>query len=358
MQHYLNKIRQKLLILAGIIALGLSACGVEEPTLEQISDPEVIGQTDSTVNLKLVATINNPNNFEIPVKSVAYEIEVLGKRVGYGVDTLINPLLGEASTDVALRPVVLIPEIATMYKDIIGKNEIDVNITGNYHLKLVNQPFSIPIEKSTSLNIQEYLQQYTENTLQSDAFHIKKVYLPEINQQKRTIIIKTDVAITNQLPIKYTLTDLTINAYPLKGNKAIGTWTLAEEIDVEAGQTEVFTAQYYMNQQSILNMLSNVRENTFRLDGNAKVMVSGGTFTFPVQEQITVPWEEVSKAISKSAQEISKTLEDNNISGKLVDSLMNFIKKQKTIDLKDIDLKDILKYIPKQEQEEEKEKGK
>jgi len=133
-----------------LLALGLPGCSLFVPKLEK--------PTLSVVNVRLMKSdlfhqelrlrmrVQNPNDRELPVKSITYQIDVEGQELAHGMsgDSFVVPALGEAEFDMGVSA-----NMAGMLIKLLGHNgsSVDYRISGRVALS-AGMLRSIPFNES------------------------------------------------------------------------------------------------------------------------------------------------------------------------------------------------------------------
>jgi LEA14-like dessication related protein len=95
-------------ILIALLALGLSSCSLfipklEKPTLSVVNVQLLKGDLWHQ-ELKVRMRVQNPNDRQLPVKGLSYELEVDGQEFAHGMsgDSFVVPAHGEAEFDLSV----------------------------------------------------------------------------------------------------------------------------------------------------------------------------------------------------------------------------------------------------------------
>lgn len=126
--------RRFLIVLA---ALGLSGCSLfvpklEKPTLSVVS-VQMLKSDLMHQELKVRMRVQNPNDRELPIKGLAYALDVDGQEFAHGMsgDSFVVPALGEAEFDMSVSA-----SMASLLVKVLsqGGNQVDYRITGKIAL--------------------------------------------------------------------------------------------------------------------------------------------------------------------------------------------------------------------------------
>jgi LEA14-like dessication related protein len=126
--------RRILIILA---CLGLSACSLFVPKLEKPTLSVVRVQMLKSdlwhQEFKVRIRVQNPNDRELPVKGIVYELDVEGQELAHGMsgDSFVVPALGEAEFDMSVSA-----NMANMLIKLLNKggSQVEYRIYGKISL--------------------------------------------------------------------------------------------------------------------------------------------------------------------------------------------------------------------------------
>jgi LEA14-like dessication related protein len=124
-------------ILIILVCLGLSGCSLFVPKLEKPTLSVVRVQMLKSdlwhQEFKVRIRVQNPNDRELPVKGIVYELDVEGQELAHGMsgDSFVVPALGEAEFDMSVSA-----NMANMLIKLLNKggNEVDYRIYGKIAL--------------------------------------------------------------------------------------------------------------------------------------------------------------------------------------------------------------------------------
>lgn len=124
-------------LLVAFAALMLSGCSLfvpklEKPTLSVVS-VQLLKSDLWHQELKVRMRVQNPNDRALPVKGLAYQLEVEGQEFAHGMsgDSFVVPALGEAEFDMSVSA-----NMASMLIKVLGQggNSVDYRISGKISL--------------------------------------------------------------------------------------------------------------------------------------------------------------------------------------------------------------------------------
>ena len=124
-------------ILIILVFLGLSACSLfvpklEKPTLSVVS-VQMLKSDLWHQEFKVRIRVQNPNDRELPVKGIVYELDVEGQELAHGMsgDSFVVPALGEAEFDMSVSA-----NMANMLIKLLNKggNQVEYRIYGKISL--------------------------------------------------------------------------------------------------------------------------------------------------------------------------------------------------------------------------------
>jgi LEA14-like dessication related protein len=120
-----------------VVTLGVSGCSLFVPELEKPTLSVVAVQLLKSdlwhQELKVRMRVQNPNDRELPVRGLSYELDVEGQELAHGVsgDSFVVPALGEAEFDMSVSA-----NMASMLVKLLrqGGNQVNYRITGKIAL--------------------------------------------------------------------------------------------------------------------------------------------------------------------------------------------------------------------------------
>lgn len=130
-----------------LFVLGLSGCSLfvpklEKPTLSVVSVRLLKGDL---LHQELVVRVRvqNPNDRELPVRSITYQLDVEGQELAHGMsgDSFVVPALGEAEFDMRVSANMA----GLIFKLIQGSPSVEYRLTGKVALSaglMRNFPFN------------------------------------------------------------------------------------------------------------------------------------------------------------------------------------------------------------------------
>jgi len=124
-------------LLAIVAALSLSGCSLFVPKLEKptlsVVDVQLLKSDLWHQELKLRMRVQNPNDRALPIKGLAYQLEVDGQEFAHGMsgDSFVVPALGEAEFDMSVSA-----NMASMLIKLLGQggNSVEYRISGKISL--------------------------------------------------------------------------------------------------------------------------------------------------------------------------------------------------------------------------------
>jgi LEA14-like dessication related protein len=124
-------------ILIILVFLGLSACSLFVPKLEKPTLSVVRVQMLKSdlwhQEFKVRIRVQNPNDRELPVKGIVYELDVEGQELAHGMsgDSFVVPALGEAEFDMSVSA-----NMANMLIKLLNKggSQVEYRIYGKISL--------------------------------------------------------------------------------------------------------------------------------------------------------------------------------------------------------------------------------
>jgi LEA14-like dessication related protein len=124
-------------ILIILVFLGLSGCSLFVPKLEKPTLSVVRVQMLKSdlwhQEFKVRIRVENPNDRELPVKGIVYELDVEGQELAHGMsgDSFVVPALGEAEFDMSVSA-----NMANMLIKLLNKggNQVEYRIYGKIAL--------------------------------------------------------------------------------------------------------------------------------------------------------------------------------------------------------------------------------
>ena len=124
-------------ILIILVFLGLSGCSLFVPKLEKPTLSVVRVQMLKSdlwhQEFKVRIRVQNPNDRELPVKGIVYELDVEGQELAHGMsgDSFVVPALGEAEFDMSVSA-----NMANMLIKLLNKggSEVEYRIYGKISL--------------------------------------------------------------------------------------------------------------------------------------------------------------------------------------------------------------------------------
>jgi LEA14-like dessication related protein len=124
-------------ILVILVCLGLSACSLFVPKLEKPTLSVVRVQMLKSdlwhQEFKVRIRVQNPNDRELPVKGIVYELDVEGQELAHGMsgDSFVVPALGEAEFDMSVSA-----NMANMLIKLLNKggSQVEYRIYGKISL--------------------------------------------------------------------------------------------------------------------------------------------------------------------------------------------------------------------------------
>jgi LEA14-like dessication related protein len=124
-------------ILIILVCLGLSGCSLFVPKLEKPTLSVVRVQMLKSdlwhQEFKVRIRVQNPNDRELPVKGIVYELDVEGQELAHGMsgDSFVVPALGEAEFDMSVSA-----NMANMLIKLLNKggSQVEYRIYGKISL--------------------------------------------------------------------------------------------------------------------------------------------------------------------------------------------------------------------------------
>ena len=124
-------------ILIALFALGLSSCSLfvpklEKPTLSVVNVQLLKGDLWHQ-ELKVRMRVQNPNDRQLPVKGLSYELEVDGQEFAHGMsgDSFVVPAHGDAEFDLSVSA-----NMASLLVKMLGQggDSLDYQLSGKISL--------------------------------------------------------------------------------------------------------------------------------------------------------------------------------------------------------------------------------
>ena len=124
-------------MLVTAVALGLSGCSLFVPKLEKptlsVMNVQMLKSDLWHQELKVRMRVQNPNDRALPVKGIAYQLDVDGEEFAHGMsgDSFIVPARGEAEFDMSVSA-----NMASMLVKVLGEggDSLDYRLTGKISL--------------------------------------------------------------------------------------------------------------------------------------------------------------------------------------------------------------------------------
>lgn len=124
-------------ILIAFLALGLSGCSLFIPKLEKptlsVVDVQLLKGDLWHQELKVRMRVQNPNDRQLPVKGLSYELDVDGQEFAHGMsgDSFVVPAHGEAEFDLTVSA-----NMASLLVKMLGQSgdSLDYQLTGKISL--------------------------------------------------------------------------------------------------------------------------------------------------------------------------------------------------------------------------------
>jgi LEA14-like dessication related protein len=124
-------------ILIILVCLGLSGCSLFVPKLEKPTLSVVRVQMLKSdlwhQEFKVRIRVQNPNDRQLPIKGIVYELDVEGQELAHGMsgDSFVVPALGEAEFDMSVSA-----NMANMLIKLLNKNgsQVEYRIYGKISL--------------------------------------------------------------------------------------------------------------------------------------------------------------------------------------------------------------------------------
>ena len=137
-------------IVIAVAALALPACSLFVPKLEKpklsVVSIQMLKSDLWHQELKLRMRVENPNDCELPVKGLSYELDVDDQELAHGMsgESFVVPALGEAEFDMSVSA-----NMASVLIKVLGSgnNQVDYRIKGKIAL-------SVGLLRSISFNEQ------------------------------------------------------------------------------------------------------------------------------------------------------------------------------------------------------------
>jgi len=137
-------------IVVAVAALALPACSLFVPKLEKpklsVVSIQMLKSDLWHQELKLRMRVENPNDRELPVKGLSYELDVDDQELAHGMsgESFVVPALGEAEFDMSVSA-----NMASVLIKVLGSgnNQVDYRIKGKIAL-------SVGLLRSISFNEQ------------------------------------------------------------------------------------------------------------------------------------------------------------------------------------------------------------
>jgi len=137
-------------IVIAVAALALPACSLFVPKLEKpklsVVSIQMLKSDLWHQELKLRMRVENPNDRELPVKGLSYELDVDDQELAHGMsgESFVVPALGEAEFDMSVSA-----NMASVLIKVLGSgnNQVDYRIKGKIAL-------SVGLLRSISFNEQ------------------------------------------------------------------------------------------------------------------------------------------------------------------------------------------------------------
>ena len=124
-------------ILIALLALGLCGCSLFVPKLEKptlsVVDVQLLKGDLWHQELKVRMRVQNPNDRQLPVKGLSYELDVDGQQFAHGMsgDSFVVPAHGEAEFDLSVSA-----NMASLLVKMLGQggDSLDYQLTGKISL--------------------------------------------------------------------------------------------------------------------------------------------------------------------------------------------------------------------------------
>ena len=124
-------------ILIALFALGLGGCSLIIPKLEKptlsVVDVQLLKGDLWHQELKVRMRVQNPNDRQLPVKGLSYELDVDGQEFAHGMsaDSFVVPAHGEAEFDLSVSA-----NMASLLVKMLGQggDSLDYQLTGKISL--------------------------------------------------------------------------------------------------------------------------------------------------------------------------------------------------------------------------------
>jgi LEA14-like dessication related protein len=124
-------------ILIALFALGLSGCSLFIPKLEKptlsVVDVQLLKGDLWHQELKVRMRVQNPNDRQLPVKGLSYELDVDGQEFAHGIsgDSFVVPAHGEAEFDLSVSA-----NMASLLVKMLGQggDSLDYQLSGKISL--------------------------------------------------------------------------------------------------------------------------------------------------------------------------------------------------------------------------------
>jgi LEA14-like dessication related protein len=125
-------------ILIALFAVGLSGCSLFVPKLEKptlsVVDVQLLKGDLWHQELKVRMRVQNPNDRQLPVKGLSYELDVDGQEFAHGIsgDSFVVPARGEAEFDLSVSA-----NMASLLVKMLGQgggDSLDYQLTGKISL--------------------------------------------------------------------------------------------------------------------------------------------------------------------------------------------------------------------------------
>lgn len=274
--------------------LSLYACGkVQEPSVKEMKAVNVLGQTDSTVQLSAILVMHNPNSFEIPLTEAEYEISIHGKKVGDGKESNLPPLAKETDTDLKLNPTLRLAAFSEIVPTLLTEKETVVEIDGKYSFSVLGKNIPISSKNTTKVNIQDLMKKYMESAMKSKGNGLKVENVRIGKADLMETLVLADVKFTNSLPLDFTIEKMHLDIFPPEKEKQsikLGEWNLNKAQTIVHAQEVKIPIEVKVSNMALLatmpDILSKKMNQSLFVKGSAEATMGKNRFNIPIEQTV------------------------------------------------------------------------
>lgn len=256
------------------------------PRLIAIESCKIVSLEGDTMTLSVRAQVYNPNSFGASLTAIKSKVFIENEVIGTSKLIIPTVISGKDSTLISFESKVSLKTLSDLFPQLMNKSKASIQIDGIFSIQALWGIWNIPAKTSDELPFREEIAKIIQETLDEDAFKIKRIWPVSISAFKTDFMLQ--VSFANKQVVAHTLVAVDLDLYLNDNKEAFGNWTLEKAIPLQPKEQKTIEGKVNVKNlkvvRQIITSMFSKKEVTAR--GYGIVQFSNYQFKVPIKQSL------------------------------------------------------------------------